>query len=1152
MKESRLCFLHGKSSVYPRRYRGIKLIVTFVMIFVGTLVTYGSTGNSGLKYDGEILPQTKVKVLTGVVLGQDRDTLPGVNVVIKGTTQGVITDAHGKFMIPLPEKTDGLIICFSFMGKRTKEIKFTGQTNLQVILEDDNHEIEEVIITGYQKIEKRHLTSAVTTLKMDDIMMPGITTIDRMLEGHVPGMIFMQNSGQVGAAPKLRIRGTSTILGNQEPLWVLDGIPLTDPVNVDPEQMNDLDFVNLLGNAISGLNPSDIEQIDVLKDASATALYGTKAANGVIVITTKKGKPGSPTVSYSFTGTLSPRSRYTNKNVNVMNAKERIDYSREAIEKGLTFSTMSSWVGYEAALLDYYNRKLTYGEFVDQVSYLERSNTDWFDIICQDAFSHNHNLSLSGGSANMKCYASLGYSRDNGMLREEALDRYTARLGVTLNYNKFNMQFNLSGNVQEKHYTPDEVGLMGYAYNTSRAVPAYNEDGSLWYYPRQLEGFNFPVNYNILHERKHATREMNSNSLSMSLNMGYKFLPELRAEVTMSYTVNNSDEEIYFGEKSAYAAALRGEKYDGTQMKEIKMPVGAELRKSNTKNTSLLLRGQLNYTKALDEANEHVITAAAGMEASSTTYTGLSQTHRGYLKDRGMLITTFTPGTYPHFEKWLVETQQARGVLKDQLTNSVSGYATVSYSYKNMYVLNANMRIDASNKFGSRVNDKLLPVWSVSARWNIKEDLFEYWNWVSDFSWRASFGYQGNMLDSESPELIIKKGGYNDLMENYISTVNKFPNPNLSWEKTANFNTTVDFSFWKNRIRGNVSYFYKKTKNAFLTKKISIVNGVRQYTVNQGTVVNQGTEFAFSFYPIPPNLGAMGGGKRGFTWRIDPQLGQVLNKLVSKATESKKGDQTLHDDYTYEDYLNGKAEVAGRPLDSFFSYKFTGLDGRNGVPTFANVGEENWEKFYEMNNDEVFLEVMDYSGCRVPYLQGGISNTFGYRQFTLSCNLTYSVGSKIRLMKLYGEVSNNSAPQPVQNLRRELVNRWQKSGDEKYTNIPSIQTDKVYSETMAPWWKDQPYKFADNIWQMYDNSDIRVVSGDYLKVQNISLRYSVPEEWCKKMNLTSLYLSISATELYTWASKKLKGQDPTTQSGSSSTISVPSRPSFTFNLNVSF
>ena len=587
-------------------------------------------------------------------------------------------------------------------------------------------------------------------------------------------------------------------------------------------------------------------------------------------------------------------------------------------------------------------------------------------------------------------------------------------------------------------------------------------------------------------------------------------------------------------------------------MKEIKMPVGAELRKSNTKNTSLLLRGQLNYTKALDEANEHVITAAAGMEASSTTYTGLSQTHRGYLKDRGMLITTFTPGTYPHFEKWLVETQQARGVLKDQLTNSVSGYATVSYSYKNMYVLNANMRIDASNKFGSRVNDKLLPVWSVSARWNIKEDLFEYWNWVSDFSWRASFGYQGNMLDSESPELIIKKGGYNDLMENYISTVNKFPNPNLSWEKTANFNTTVDFSFWKNQIRGNVSYFYKKTKNAFLTKKISIVNGVRQYTVNQGTVVNQGTEFAFSFYPIPPNLGAMGGGKRGFTWRIDPQLGQVLNKLVSKATESKKGDQTLHDDYTYEDYLNGKAEVAGRPLDSFFSYKFTGLDGRNGVPTFANVGEENWEKFYEMNNDEVFLEVMDYSGCRVPYLQGGISNTFGYRQFTLSCNLTYSVGSKIRLMKLYGEVSNNSAPQPVQNLRRELVNRWQKSGDEKYTNIPSIQTDKVYSETMAPWWKDQPYKFADNIWQMYDNSDIRVVSGDYLKVQNISLRYSVPEEWCKKMNLTSLYLSISATELYTWASKKLKGQDPTTQSGSSSTISVPSRPSFTFNLNVSF
>lgn len=204
------------------------------------------------------------------------------------------TDIHGKYTIILPDGDD-VVLCFSFIGKETKEVKYTGQKTLNVKLSDSTEELEEVVVNaGYLKIDKRQLTSSVTTIKMDDIMAPGMRTLDQMLEGHVPGMIFMQNSGQVGATPRLRIRGTSTVMGSQEPLWVIDGIIQEEPVNVDPSQLNDLDFVNLLGNAISGLNPEDIEQIDVLKDASATALYGTRAANGVIVITTKQGKCGSP------------------------------------------------------------------------------------------------------------------------------------------------------------------------------------------------------------------------------------------------------------------------------------------------------------------------------------------------------------------------------------------------------------------------------------------------------------------------------------------------------------------------------------------------------------------------------------------------------------------------------------------------------------------------------------------------------------------------------------------------------------------------------------------------------------------------------------------------------------------------------------------
>ncbi|MFR5656508.1 MAG: TonB-dependent receptor plug domain-containing protein [Butyricimonas faecihominis] len=430
------------------------------------------------------------------------------------------------------------------------------------MLEDEDHDLDEVIVTGRGNVPTRYNTGAVTSLKMDDIMMPGVSTVDKMLEGHVPGMIFMQNSGQVGATPRVRVRGTSTILGSQEPLWVIDGIIQTDPVNVDPSQINDLDFVNLLGNAISGLNPNDIESIDVLKDAASTAMYGSRASNGVIVVTTKKGKMGPPQISYSFAGTLTTRSRYTNRAMNVMNSKERVDYSREMIEKGLTYPNISAWVGYEGAVKNYYEGNISYDQFVDQVSYLEKNNTDWLDLICRDAFSHNHTLSLSGGTANMKYYASLGYNRENGILRKEGLNRYTAAMRLNLNYERFNVAFSMTGNVQEKKYTPSEMGLMDYAYNTSRAVPAYAEDGSYYYYAIKYNGSEFMSKSNILKERDESSEEINGSGITLTTQLGYKIFPELKAELTFSYTVNNTEQETYYSENSGYASMLRGEVFD--------------------------------------------------------------------------------------------------------------------------------------------------------------------------------------------------------------------------------------------------------------------------------------------------------------------------------------------------------------------------------------------------------------------------------------------------------------------------------------------------------------------------------------------------------------------------------------------------------------
>ena len=410
-------------------------------------------------------------------------------------------------------------------------------------------ELDEVTVsTGYYKVDKRHLTCSVTTLKMDDIMQPGVSTLDQMLEGRIPGMIFMQNSGQVGAAPKIKIRGTTTLLGNTAPLWVLDGVILTDPVNVDPASINDLDFVNLLGNAISGLNPEDIEKLDVLKDASATAIYGPKASNGVIVITTKKGKVGAPSVSYSLSGTFRQRPRYTDRSVDVMNSQERIDFSKEVVRKKQVIPDLSSYVGYEAAYNDYVNGVISSDEFVRKVKFMETVNTDWLGLLMQDTYSHAHTLSISGGSENVRYYTSLGYSNEKGNLKGEENSRYSAMAKVDINYNKFIMSFSLNGNVQKKEYTPQEVGLMTYALNTARSVGAYNEDGSLMFYQRDNDlAHTYSKPFSIINERKNTDDDIQSNAISMSANIEYRLIPCLKAGMQFSYGISNFEERVYFG-----------------------------------------------------------------------------------------------------------------------------------------------------------------------------------------------------------------------------------------------------------------------------------------------------------------------------------------------------------------------------------------------------------------------------------------------------------------------------------------------------------------------------------------------------------------------------------------------------------------------------
>ena len=1091
----------------------------------------------------KIAPKEEKKMLKiiGVVTDKSKLPLPGVTVTVKGTTLGTATDMDGRYQLMVPQ-IESIALLFSFVGMETQEVKYVGKDTINVVMKESAELLDEVVVyTGYQKIDKRHLSSAVTSIRMDEIKTPGVSTVDQLLQGRVPGMIFMQNSGQVGAAPKLRIRGTSTVLGNQEPLWVVDGIIQTDPVNVDPARLNDLDFVNLLGNAISGLNPDDIEQIDVLKDASATALYGTRAGNGVIVITTRKGKQGPPRISYSVTGTLSRRPRYSDKAVNMMNSKERIDVSREMIERKMHYTNVTNWIGYEAAYLDFSNGRIGFDEYKRLVDRYETINTDWFDIICKDAFSHSHTLSLSGGSENIKYYASIGYNDDASTLRGEGTKRYTTSLNVSADYNKWYVQFALSGSSMERHYNPSSLNLMSYAYTTSRAIPLRNEDGSLYYYERgntqsYLNGFN------VVNEMNNSDDNMITNSLNVRANLVYKILSSLRLDATFSYGTSNSNQEIWYGENSYYIQSLRG---DRTERNDL-APMGGELQKSDVRNKSYTARVQVNFDKNLDKDYRHMLSVSGGAEVSSTSYNSFNIIRRGYLKDRGKTFADI-PTTNTGFYEWL--RQYGTGTITESESNKVGLYATVGYIYDNRYVVNLSVRSDATNNFGSRSN--FLPTWGASARWEIKEDLFKDVEQIDVLALKASVGYQGNMLESESPNLIIEHGIFNNVYEDNTATVKNFPNPNLKYEKKLSTNYSLDFSFWNRLVNGSVSYFYNKTKNAFLNKTVSKINGVSQYVVNRGNISNTGFELVLNFTPINNLNGSAE--KRGFTWRFDPQFGQVVNKLIKRAINNRNN--VFQDEITYNDLLNGSLEIANKPLGTFYSYKFQGLEPENGKPLFYNTNQEEFEEKYNSmeSKEDVYFMVLEESGTRIPVLQGGVSNYFGYRNFSLSFNFTYSFGNKIRLLKMCSEYATQT-PSPYANMRREFVNRWRRPGDENKTNIPALVVNDgsiMVSTQETPWWLYKSYSFASDRYQMYDNSDIRVVNGRYLRLQSLQFQYRLEDSFCKKLRISSAYVTLSGTNLFTWCAKELKGQDPE-QSGTSDVINLSVRPTYSLNLNVTF
>ncbi|MCI6550955.1 MAG: SusC/RagA family TonB-linked outer membrane protein [Prevotella sp.] len=1079
------------------------------------------------------------RTVKGIVKDNEGNPLIGVPVCIGESRVCTVTDADGFYTFMIPN--DKTVLKFSYVGMETvyKTIAAGSKTVTQDIIMVSGHELDEVVVTGYQVLDKRSLTSAVSSAKMEDLARSDMSSLDQMLEGRIPDLLVSNNSAEVGVAPKIRIRGTSTLIGNREPLWVVDGIIIHDPVDVSPEELNDPDYVNRVGNAIAGINPQDIDRIDVLKDAAATAIYGTKAANGVIVVTTKRGSEGKPEVSYNFSMNAKLRPHYSDHSVNVMSAKERIQFSRELYQDHYKYYGNMTAVGYEGLLLKLFNKELTYDEFVQAVSKAESENTDWFKLLTQNSLSTQHSLSVSGGSKTSRYYASIGYNHDDDVIKANGAERYTYALNIDNTFSKWlKASFSFTGYHTDRHYYQDEIAPMDYAYTTNRAIPAYNEDGSYYFY-RPGRDYSSARQYNILNELENSYKKQITNSMTFNSNLQFTFTDWLHANAILSMTHQNTEQEGWWGEKTWYIARLRYSDYGvdiaTNDRAYSECPVGGEISKSSIRDFNYTARFQLDANKYFGEDEKYNFDATVGVEVTSDRYKSYSNVERGFFKDRGLRVSDdIDPNIYPAYAQW--KTQNVMS-LTDNLTNQFSTYASFSFGYKRLWRVNINGRVDASNKFGDRSNDKFLPIWSASGSYDLSSFLKEV-KWIDYTTLKLSYGFQGNMLDSENPLMTIRKGGMSSYYGQYTSSITKNPNPNLKWEKTNSWNLGLDMSFFNHRLAMEASVFYKKTKDAFMTKQVSLVNGVASYVINGGDVTNKGYSFDITATPIQT---------KDFRWTLSTSISKIINSIDTRPDAQ---------DYTLSNFLNGTAMVKGKSVNTFYSYRFLGLSPVDGGPLFEDWFD-NIAAVRGLEKADFYTTILEASGKRDADIQGSLTNTFRYKNWRANVTLGYSLGAKTRLFAMYGNAASGGYSNDIyanKNYSRDYLNRWRQPGDEAHTNLPAIMNSGIEGYyTYARLWSDfydDVYPIADSYFDMYDYSNIRVVSADYLKLQSCSITYEFDKQLLSRLGISRLELTASAYNLFTICDSKLKGQTPT--QGGFSTIQLSDRPSFSLGLNIRF
>jgi len=894
------------------------------------------------------------------VKGHVKDTtgepVIGANVLVKGTTVGTITDVNGNFTI---NTNRGETLLISFVGY--KEQAHTVQNPvINVTLVEDSEMLDDVVVVGYGVQNKREVTGSIAKVGGDDLLKIPTTSFDVALQGRASGVQVIQTSGMAGAGAAIRVRGVASITAGGDPLYVVDGMPLTPANNDRPGGVNT--------NPLASINSNDIESIEVLKDASATAIYGSRGANGVVLITTKRGKQGKPVFNFNYRSSLST----IVKRMDMLNTSEYLQLLQEGYENDIIYGTGK----YEGP-----HPKLPGGLTWEQA---EKIDTDWQDEVLQVGWSNYGDFSMQQGNDKIKTYAGLSASDERSFLKEDVFQRFSARLNMDYNATKdFTMGVNASYTYTNQTNVPMgwEQGGIGDAW--SNALPffpvyALDDEGN----PTD-EYFKFPSTLNPAVGIKNRQWKTRTSRAMGSMYLNYVVLPglSLRAEGNVDYTNSNR-----------YFLATR------------LVSASPSSNKNNTEAFNWNVKGLINYD--LKIGADHSFKFLLGTEFMKS------------IADYKFHNVTFEPGQ----EDWLfndpelpeVGSSNNSGTNPRQAYSFVSFFGRANYAWKQRYLATLTYRRDGSSRFGE--NNKFGDFPAVSVGWVMTEESFmKGQDVVSLLKLKAGYGMTGNAeipnyaqwgttnVNGNNIYYIWDSNNQNPLNPNYW-TISGLANPDLKWETTRTFDLGLEYGFLNNRISGEIAYYNKRSKDLFLEVATPSSSGWGSILRNIGEVENWGLEFSIKSRNIIT---------KDFTWTTDFNISMNKNKVLDVGNAGA-------------DALGGTGDtrvLKGHPIGVNYLVKKVGVDPADGAPLYEQLDKEGnvigLTKEYNPDRDRQAV------GHPYPDFVGGLDNNFTYKNWDFGFLFTFQLGGNIYDDSGKFQRGNLGG----WTLSRKVLDRWRQPGD---------------------------------------------------------------------------------------------------------------------------